>query len=309
MENNRNYPLVSVYVLTYNSSKTVLETLESIKAQTYRNIELIISDDASKDDTVEICRQWLAENEKCFVKAQMLTVPTNTGTVRNGNRAAKAGSGEWGQCIAADDRMLPNCITDNVNYITKYPDTEFLFSKMQFIGNGDSTVGRYWGNCTRLFENLNYQELEILSCCVCFLGTPSCFRRSMTFFEMGCYDESYVLLEDHPLFIKAFQEKRVIRFMPTFTVEYRLSASSVGQNTPSPTYKKDKDLCYEKRLQRLYELSRFSRLYIITLRRLSQSPSLYNHFIHMLNVFNPFLWKKMKIMKIYEQHKRLDNVI
>lgn len=52
-------PLVSVIVITYNSSKYVLETLNSVAAQTYDNIELIISDDCSVDNTVEICRNWL----------------------------------------------------------------------------------------------------------------------------------------------------------------------------------------------------------------------------------------------------------
>ncbi|MDR0890977.1 MAG: glycosyltransferase [Endomicrobium sp.] len=55
MENN---PLVSVCVITYNSSKYVLETLESIKTQTYQNIELIVSDDCSTDDTVEVCENY-----------------------------------------------------------------------------------------------------------------------------------------------------------------------------------------------------------------------------------------------------------
>ena len=51
--------LVSVVVITYNSEKYILETLESIKTQSYKNLELIISDDCSKDDTVMICRDWL----------------------------------------------------------------------------------------------------------------------------------------------------------------------------------------------------------------------------------------------------------
>lgn len=57
-----NNPLVSIQVVTYNAAKTILETLESIKAQTYPPIELIISDDCSRDNTVEICREWVMDN-------------------------------------------------------------------------------------------------------------------------------------------------------------------------------------------------------------------------------------------------------
>ena len=51
-------PLVSIVVITYNSAEYVLETLESAKAQTYQNIELIVSDDCSADNTVETCSRW-----------------------------------------------------------------------------------------------------------------------------------------------------------------------------------------------------------------------------------------------------------
>jgi len=50
--------LVSVVVVTYNSSKYVEETLESIKNQTYPNIELIVTDDCSTDSTVDIVMNW-----------------------------------------------------------------------------------------------------------------------------------------------------------------------------------------------------------------------------------------------------------
>lgn len=79
--------LVSCTVLSYNSAKTILETLESIKAQTYQNIELIVSDDCSKDNTVELCRQWIAVNKNRFVRVVLLTVKENTGVCANGNRA------------------------------------------------------------------------------------------------------------------------------------------------------------------------------------------------------------------------------
>ena len=50
-------PLVSIVVITYNSAKTVIETLDSAKNQTYKNIEVVLIDDGSKDNTLEICKE------------------------------------------------------------------------------------------------------------------------------------------------------------------------------------------------------------------------------------------------------------
>ena len=63
---NDDLQLVSVIIVTYNSGKYVLETLESVKQQTYKKIELIVTDDHSNDDTVEICQNWLNQNNKYF---------------------------------------------------------------------------------------------------------------------------------------------------------------------------------------------------------------------------------------------------
>ena len=55
-------PLVTIVVISYNQSKYIKENLDSIKAQTYLNIELIVADDASPDNSVEIFESWLKHN-------------------------------------------------------------------------------------------------------------------------------------------------------------------------------------------------------------------------------------------------------
>ena len=95
-------PLVSIVVITYNSSKYVLETLESAKEQSYQNLELIISDDCSFDDTVAICRNWIAKNKERFVRIELLSVDKNTGIPANCNRGVKVAKGEWVKLIAGE---------------------------------------------------------------------------------------------------------------------------------------------------------------------------------------------------------------
>src|SRR4051794_20989340 len=96
-------PFVSIIVFTYNSSNYVVETLESAKAQTYRNIELIVSDDGSTDETIPLCLDWLTKNKQEFLRAEIITVEKNTGIPANCNRGVKAAAGEWVKLIAGDD--------------------------------------------------------------------------------------------------------------------------------------------------------------------------------------------------------------
>jgi glycosyltransferase involved in cell wall biosynthesis len=61
-----NIPLVSIVVYVYNSEAFIIETLESIKAQTYPKLELIITDDLSKDSTLELVEEWIDINKLRF---------------------------------------------------------------------------------------------------------------------------------------------------------------------------------------------------------------------------------------------------
>lgn len=137
-------PLVSVPVITYNSSRTVLETLDSIKAQTYQNIELIVSDDCSTDNTVEVCRKWIEQNKDRFVRAELLTVEKNTGVAGNCNRAYAACKGEWVKGIAGDDILLPTCVQDCIDYVAEHPETEVLFGRVRSFGGKTEEDNRKW---------------------------------------------------------------------------------------------------------------------------------------------------------------------
>ena len=57
-------PLVSVVVISYNSAATIIETLDSVKNQNYSNIQLVVADDASSDNTVELVRDWMNQKWK-----------------------------------------------------------------------------------------------------------------------------------------------------------------------------------------------------------------------------------------------------
>jgi alpha-1,3-rhamnosyltransferase len=129
--------LVSVPVLTYNAAEFVEETLESIFNQTYRNIQLIVSDDCSKDNTVAIVEKWCNQSrvKERFADIKIITVPKNTGIPANYNRCVNASDGEWIKIISGDDGLMPNCVEDNVKHIEENPYIKVLYSYLRIYRN------------------------------------------------------------------------------------------------------------------------------------------------------------------------------
>lgn len=224
-----NDTLVSVVVITYNSSATVLETLDSIANQTYNNLELIITDDYSRDDTVAICQNWIDNFSERFNRIKLITTGNNTGTSGNLNRGVKETRGIWVKPIAGDDKLLPNCISENFNYVVGHPDTDILFSKVRCFGDLNLLNGHQWFKYEyfKLSPKKFYEKLIQGN----FLPAASAFINRNLYDRIGYYDESIPLLEDWPFWMKAGYNKCTFAFIDTETVEYRVQESvSLSKN-------------------------------------------------------------------------------
>lgn len=228
---NNNQPLVSVPVITYNSSKFVLETLESIKAQTYQNIELIISDDCSADNTVELCQQWVEKNKTRFVRTQIITSETNTGVSANLNRAEAACQGEWVKGIAGDDLLTPNCIADCVEYVQQHPNVIYLFGRIEAFGASEEQNRHFAENVFDYsFFDLDIDgQLERLvfgSNCV---PASTCFYNRQKAIELGIRnDERIPLLEDWPKWINILEKGVKLESMDKVVVRYRIHEDALS---------------------------------------------------------------------------------
>ena len=226
-------PLVSVPVITYNSAKTVIETLESVKAQTYPNIELIISDDCSTDNTVELCCEWIEKNNARFARTELITVEKNTGVSANNNRVEAACLGEWVKGIAGDDIMLPNCIQDCMDYVNTHPDTVYLFGRQDAFGADAEYCEKINKNFDYSFFSLSKEEqLHYLI----FKG--NCVPATTVFYnrkkakEIGITnDERIPLLEDWPKWINLLRAGVKLHFVDKVLVKYRIGGISTNTNS------------------------------------------------------------------------------
>jgi alpha-1,3-rhamnosyltransferase len=234
-------PLVSVSVTTYNSREYILETLESIYNQSYKEIELIISDDYSTDNTISVVENWVdtARVKNRFTRIELIKVPHNTGVSANCNRCFAAASSNWVKLISGDDILLPNCIEENMNFVREYPEAKIIFSQVKLYQDDfqqqnyiKTTPLDYPNNMMAPSLSAKDQyHLLLLSDRIHY--TPSVFMNKQAILKVGGYDETDRLVEDYPMWLKLTNFGIQLYYFHKETVGYRVHSGATnnsGQN-------------------------------------------------------------------------------
>lgn len=315
---------ISVIISTYNSSRFILETLESIRNQSWSDIELIITDDYSTDNTLDICRKWIETNANRFCSFHLLTTERNTGISANANRGLKVATGEWVKFLGADDTLLPDCISDNIIYVKNNPEVTVLFSKINIYRN-DFSEENYLltiPNQEIMPESILWPVRTAESQYRMLLVTdridfsPSIFISRDILNEIGGFDERFRILEDYPLWLNLTRAGHKLFFMDKKTVNYRQHHSAINNTGKSfvinPNYFRSesfrKTYTYPQLPLLIRSKQRFqwvmSQVFRIEfLNRYTRFTNiLYRTLIYYLNPFMYFI-KIRKLFKINESHR------
>jgi len=223
---NCDKPLVSVVIVTYNSMPLILDTLNSIKVQTYDNIELIVSDDNSTDETVTECQRWMEENKERFVHCEVITTSKNTGVAPNANRGVRKCHGEWIKVLGGDDLFLPTAIEDVMSFVT--PEMDVVVS--QYYSFVEKNGKRQIQGCfpsyklKDFYEGDNKYQKEHIPY-VFVDATIGYFIRKKVFDSVGGYEERYPMIEDVPMFFKLVQSGYKLHLFEKPCFLYRIAES------------------------------------------------------------------------------------
>ncbi|MGV8830191.1 MAG: glycosyltransferase [Breznakibacter sp.] len=286
--------VVSVIVITYNSSKYVLETLESAKNQTYQNIELIVSDDCSTDNTVDICRNWIEQNKERFVRTEMVTSDKNTGIAPNCNRGLKLAEGEWIKLIAGDDILYSHCISSFVDNIVLNEDLDIAFSYVSINGRSADVPKEL----DIFFSKSIDQQLRSLIKRNS-LPAPGSFLKHSIVNELGGFDEKFPFFEDYPFYLKALCLKKRIVLVREILVDYRVYNQSISNDDNfNLSYQRSVKLFFKDVFLRLVLRNRMYLycfhyvleygLLILVSRRIIRRRKVYNT---ILSILSPVVWK------------------
>lgn len=189
-------PLVSVCIPAYNNADTIKETILSVLHQTYRNLELIVVDDQSSDDTLQVVetvkdgRLRIYKNEK------------NLGMAGNWNRCLELCRGEYLKLICADDLIHKTLLEKEVALMEQYPEALLVQTDTRFIDMNGKTTGYYRRyRQSGLVDGKKICRFSVFT--RDYLGAPlaNLIRRS-AYEKWGGFDASFVYIIDYDFYMK-----------------------------------------------------------------------------------------------------------
>ena len=121
---SESHPRVSIGLPVFNGEDYIEEAIESVLQQTYKDFELIISDNASTDASEEICRKF----QKVDSRIRYFRASKNMGAAWNYNRVFNLSNGEYFRWLAADDMLAPTLLEKSVFILDGYPEVVLCFT-------------------------------------------------------------------------------------------------------------------------------------------------------------------------------------
>lgn len=216
-----NFPLVSVIVVSYNHAKFIRENLDSIQNQTYKNIQLILGDDASTDDSVEVYKDWLKTNS---YSAELKFHKINTGLATMLNECIAMAKGKYIKLIAADDFLSRDYISRCVGYL-ETNDKDAVFTNAFAVDDQSLMIQDHY---FPKVHYTHYEEMIRLLLKSNFAPGSTLFFKAEFFKSMGPIPND-VLLEDYHFALAIANKQKMLGYLIDSLVYYRRHEGNVSQ--------------------------------------------------------------------------------
>ncbi len=256
-------PRVSIGLPVYNGATYLAASIESVLSQTYGDLELIISDNASEDGTEEICRAFAGRDERVLYHRR----EKNQGASANYNLVQQMSRGEFFRWQADDDVMLPTCIERSVAALDAHPEAILCHTRVRRIGPNGEDLGVFdhplsgaasmrqsdrlramilvWHDCAAIFGLMRRQVLSGTRLFGPYSGTDRALLAELALCgRFVLLDEVLFLNRDHPRrFTRAawrdYHKERQYhapldpRHVPPTLSVFRAYLAAVGKHVPS----------------------------------------------------------------------------
>lgn len=195
---NQEIPLISVVVPVYNHAVYIKECLNSLKDQDYPNVEIVICDDGSTDDSVKIVKKWLLDNPSVNVT---LFEQENKGVCSTLNKLIKLANGEFIALCASDDALTFNSLSSRYYFMVSKGkkaviSDSYTIDEHSTVINNSSISKLYRGNLDKLSNDIVSECLYNWA-----IAGPALLIDKKLYDTVGFYDET-LLTEDRDFYLR-----------------------------------------------------------------------------------------------------------
>ena len=200
--------LVSIVTPSFNQDRYIEETIRSVLAQDYPDIEYLIVDGGSTDNTVNIIRKyedklaaWVSEPDR-----------GQTDAINKGFACAKGDILAW---INSDDTYEPGAVSAAVKYLQEHPDTGMVYGDCNYIDESGDVIGKF---------NAAQTDYRLLRRGYTHIPQQTMFFRASLWKQIGPLDPSFYFAMDYDLWTRIARRSQ-IKYIPQTWANFRLHAS------------------------------------------------------------------------------------
>jgi glycosyltransferase len=203
---------VSIITATYNSAATIKDTLQSLNNQSYANIEYIIIDGASRDNTLEVIKQ------ECPRVTTIISEP-DKGIYDALNKGIHAATGDIIGYLHSDDLFAyPDAVKDIVATFTKY-STDAVYADLQYVNKGNTDV------VVRLWQSGTYNREKLIKGWM--PPHPTFYMKRSCYEQFGVFDLSFKIAADYDSILRYLWKNKVsMSYLPKVTIKMRVGGAS-----------------------------------------------------------------------------------
>jgi glycosyltransferase involved in cell wall biosynthesis len=233
---------VSVIIANYNNEKFIAESIESILVQSHNNLELIVVDDNSSDNS----RKIIDEKKQSDNRIISLFNNINAGPSFSRNRGIKIASGKYIAILDGDDIALPKRLEVQTKFLEENPHIYLVGGSIIMIDeSGDTLYRTYSETRPKILEKILTQpELKIVN-------TPSIINSAIMFRNTGefLYREKMLCSEDKDLYFRMLEAGKILSNVKEEVIRCRINFNSIS-------YTRNRELIEFGKLARLYHFQR-----------------------------------------------------